>query len=61
MSDNRQYSPYTVEVSDVLEIWNAKAFFTTKIPELESNNLSVPVDHLALTEVSQKEEIKKLK
>jgi transcriptional regulator with XRE-family HTH domain len=61
MSDNRQYSPYTVEVVDVLEIWNAKAFFSTKFPEIETNSLSVSVDHLALTVVSLQEEIKKLK
>jgi transcriptional regulator with XRE-family HTH domain len=61
MSDNRQYSPYTVEVVDVLEIWNAKAFFSTKIPEIETNSLSVSVDHLALTVVSLQEEIRKLK
>jgi transcriptional regulator with XRE-family HTH domain len=61
MSDNRQYSPYTVEVVDVLEIWSAKAFFSAKFPEIETGSLSVSVDHLALTIVSLQQEIKKLK
>ena len=61
VSDNRQFSPYTVEMKDVLEVWNAKAFFSTKFPEFEESTRAISLDTLAMTIVSLQEEIKKLK
>jgi transcriptional regulator with XRE-family HTH domain len=48
VSDNRQYAPYTVDASDVAEIWKAHGLFTTKFPELDSVAPSSLVDQLAL-------------
>jgi transcriptional regulator with XRE-family HTH domain len=61
VSDNRQYAPYSVDIGNILEIWHAKGFFTTKFPEIQTEGLSVPVDHLATTVVALQNEIQKLK
>lgn len=61
VSDNRAYPPYAVHVNDVFEVWAAKGFFSTKFVELESKDLSVPADQLAMTILSLQEEIKSLK
>lgn len=60
VSDNRQYPPYTVDVSDILEIWFAKAFFSNQFPEPQQNGTS-PADQLALTVVQLQQEIQRLK
>jgi transcriptional regulator with XRE-family HTH domain len=60
VSDNRTYEPYTVDASDVLEIWAAKAFFSNQFPDADVNN-SIPTDQLAATVLSLQEEIKRLK
>jgi transcriptional regulator with XRE-family HTH domain len=61
VSDNRQYAPYSIPVDNILEIWNAKGYFTTKFPEMQTDGLSVPIDHLAATVVALQHEIQKLK
>ncbi len=33
LSDNKVYDPYWVESADILEIWKAKAYISTDIPE----------------------------
>ncbi|RZK48443.1 MAG: LexA family transcriptional regulator [Pedobacter sp.] len=33
ISDNKVYDPYTVPVEDILEIWKAKAYISTHLPE----------------------------
>ncbi|PUV26017.1 MULTISPECIES: XRE family transcriptional regulator [Sphingobacterium] len=33
VSDNKTYEPYWVETSDILEVWKAKAFISTQLPE----------------------------
>lgn len=33
VSDNRVYEPYWVEAEDILEVWKAKAFISTELPE----------------------------
>ena len=60
VSDNRQYEPYTVEASEVMEVWGAKAFFSSQFPEVVTGG-TAPADQLALTVVSLQEEIKKLR
>ena len=32
-SDNPVYEPYTIEAEDILEIWKAKAFISTELPQ----------------------------
>lgn len=61
VSDNRVYQPYTVEANDILEVWAAKAFFSTKFPEAEDTKAAVSVDHLALTVLSLQAEVQQLK
>jgi transcriptional regulator with XRE-family HTH domain len=48
VSDNRQYAPYTIEASDVQEVWKAHGLFTTKFPELDGGASASLVDQLAL-------------
>ncbi len=33
LSDNKSYEPYWVEAADILELWKAKAFISTELPE----------------------------
>lgn len=33
ISDNRVYDPYTIDADDILEIWKAKAYISTSLPE----------------------------
>ena len=33
VSDNKVYSPYEIEIGDVLEVWEAKAFISVSFPE----------------------------
>lgn len=60
VSDNRAYTPYAVGAEDVLEVWNAKGFFSMKFPELEPVE-TVSADHLALAVVRLQGEVKRLK
>lgn len=59
VSDNRQYEPYSVEAADILEVWNAKAFFSNQFPDVQ--NSSVSMDHLAHTVLTLQSEVKRLK
>jgi transcriptional regulator with XRE-family HTH domain len=56
VSDNRQYSPFSVAAEDILEIWSAKAFFSNQFPEGNSSNQSVS-DQLALQIVKLQQEL----
>jgi transcriptional regulator with XRE-family HTH domain len=60
VSDNRAYPPYSVHAADVLEVWNAKGFFSMKFPELEPVE-TVSADHLALAVVRLQREVLRLK
>ncbi|NGF57395.1 LexA family transcriptional regulator [Parapedobacter sp. SGR-10] len=33
VSDNRVYEPYWVDAADILEVWKAKAFISTELPQ----------------------------
>ncbi len=33
LSDNKSYDPYWVESADILELWKAKAYISTQLPE----------------------------
>ena len=59
VSDNRQFEPYSIEASDVLELWSAKAFFSNQFPDLQNN--TVTLDHLAHTVITLQSEIQRLK
>ena len=48
VSDNRLYEPYGLDVSDILEVWAAKAFFSNQFPDVEGPSASPLVEQLAL-------------
>lgn len=48
VSDNRLYEPFGVEVSEVLEVWAAKAYFSSQFPDEGSAAASPLVEQLAL-------------
>ena len=37
VSDNTLYSPYELDASEVIEIWEAKAFISLKFPDIDHN------------------------
>jgi transcriptional regulator with XRE-family HTH domain len=38
VSDNRQYSTYDVKASDILEIWESKAFISMQLPDPDTDD-----------------------
>ena len=60
VSDNRSYQPFSVSTSEVLEVWQAKAFFSNQFPDTQQTN-PVPADQLAHTILLLQEEIRKMK
>jgi hypothetical protein len=56
VSDNRQYEPYAIEAKDVLEIWLAKAYYSSQFPEAEMDNVTLS-DQLALQIVKLQQEL----
>jgi transcriptional regulator with XRE-family HTH domain len=47
VSDNRQYEPYTIDVSDVLEIWSIRGYYSSRLPDADGTSSSL-TDQLAL-------------
>jgi len=60
VSDNRQYAPYTVDATDVLEIWSAKAFFSNQFPDAQIAPAPV-TDNMAHTIVQLQEELGRMR
>lgn len=60
VSDNRAYAPFAVKAEDVLEVWNARGYFSMKFPQPEPVE-AVSTDQLALTVVKLQEEVRRLK
>jgi transcriptional regulator with XRE-family HTH domain len=57
VSDNRQYDPYSIDATEVMEVWAAKAFFSNQFPEATVNqSLS---EQLALQLVKLQDELAK--
>lgn len=48
VSDNRLYEPFSIDVSDILEVWSAKAFFSNQFPDVDGTPVSPLVEQLAL-------------
>ena len=57
-SDNKIYSPYEVEVEDVLEVWEAKAFICVSFPEPDSE---MTLEKLTGIVIDLQQEVIKLK
>jgi transcriptional regulator with XRE-family HTH domain len=60
VSDNRQYSPYQIEASEVLEAWSAKAYVSVQFPDVESKT-DVSVEQLAGMMLELQKELIELK
>ncbi len=60
VSDNRQYSPYQIDASDVMEAWSAKAYIALQFPEAKDKN-EMSVDQLADVVFDLKQELQNLK
>ena len=59
VSDNKVYSPYKIGASDVLEIWEAKAYISMDIPDPEDTQMSF--DQLKNIVMDLQQEVIKLK
>jgi transcriptional regulator with XRE-family HTH domain len=60
VSDNRQYEPYAIAASDVLEIWSVRAYYSTKLPEVDTITVSL-TDQLALQVLQLQDQVRLLK
>ncbi|MDH5598252.1 MAG: S24 family peptidase, partial [Cyclobacteriaceae bacterium] len=60
VSDNRRYSPFQVEVDEVLEVWSSKAYISVQFPDVETKN-DVSIEQLASVVLDLQKEIIKLK
>lgn len=60
VSDNRQYQPYAIEASDILEAWNAHGYFTSKLPDA-GHVPSLLTDQLALQVLELTNQLEKKK
>ncbi|EIM78103.1 helix-turn-helix domain-containing protein [Nitritalea halalkaliphila LW7] len=47
VSDNPQYKPYEIPASDVLEVWEAKAYISTQLPSPQQAAEPVTLEDLA--------------
>jgi transcriptional regulator with XRE-family HTH domain len=60
VSDNRQYAPYQIDASDVMEAWSAKAYISVQFPDVETKN-DVSVEQLASVVLDLQKDILQLK
>jgi hypothetical protein len=60
VSDNRQYAPYQIDASDVMEVWSAKAYISVQFPDVETKN-DVSVEQLASVVLDLQKDILQLK
>lgn len=60
VSDNRQYAPYQIEASEVLEAWSAKAYISVQFPDIDSK-AEISVEQLAGMVLDLQKELRDLK
>ena len=60
VSDNRQYAPYQIDASEVIEAWSAKAYISVEFPDLATKN-DISVEQLAGVVLELQQEIQSLK
>lgn len=60
VSDNSAYSPYEVDAEEVLEIWESKAFISTKFPR-PANADSMTIEKLTAIVLDLQKEVARLK
>ncbi|MCG8477413.1 MAG: LexA family transcriptional regulator [Cytophagales bacterium] len=67
VSDNKSYSPYEIEASDVMEVWEAKAFISVKFPDAQASvseelpEKTMTMEQLTKIVLELKDEVVKLK
>jgi transcriptional regulator with XRE-family HTH domain len=60
VSDNRQYAPYQIDASEVLEAWGAKAYISVQFPDVNSKN-EMSMEQLAGVVMDLQQELQSLK
>jgi transcriptional regulator with XRE-family HTH domain len=60
VSDNRQYEPYSIDGSDVLEIWGVRGYYSVRLPE-STEAASSLTDQLALQVLQLQDQLKSKK
>ena len=60
VSDNKTYSPYEIAGSEVLEIWESKAFISVNFPD-QKTDPDMTIDQLTNIVMDLKQEITKIK
>lgn len=60
VSDNRQYAPYQLGASDVMEVWVAKAYISVQFPDV-GDKQDISVEQLAGVVLDLQKEILQLK
>ena len=60
VSDNRQYAPYQIDASEVIEAWSAKAYISVEFPDMATKN-DISVEQLAGVVLELQQEIQSLK
>ncbi len=60
VSDNRQYAPYQIDASDVVEVWGAKAYISVQFPDISAKN-DMSVEQLAGAVLELQQELQSLK
>jgi len=61
VSDNKAYSPYEVDAGDVLEIWEAKAYISMKLPGPAGEGDHLTIEKLAAIVMDLQKEVIRLK
>lgn len=61
VSDNKAYSPYEVDAADVLEIWEAKAYISMKLPGPADDGDQLTIEKLAAIVMDLQKEVIRLK
>lgn len=60
-SDNEMYKPYSIEGTEVLEAWEAKAFISTDFPHSKDKNKPLTLEDVSKMIQELKSEIRQLK
>lgn len=60
VSDNRQYAPYQIDASEVIEAWGAKAYISVQFPDVSAKN-EMSVEQLAGVVLELQQELLSMK
>ncbi|HAA13984.1 MAG TPA: transcriptional regulator [Cytophagales bacterium] len=60
VSDNKSYAPYDIAVSDILEVWEAKAYISTHFPEPNTEK-ELTMEGLTRMMIELQQEVKALR